>query len=110
MLKIEKPIIAFDYTGAEAEEILRNLTTLYGTHAGSVPLDRELGLDQEFTGYPIAVAENMIALEITEKTEIYEPRAEVEEVTFQSVPDKGLIIPTVRITRSEADGIEGEGE
>lgn len=109
-MELEKSIISFDYTGPEAEEILRNLNTLYGTAAGSVPLDREFGLDHEFLDYPIDVAQNMVALEITEKTELYEPRVEVIEVTFKSDAENGKLIPTVLIARAEnVDDLE-EGD
>lgn len=107
MIDIKNTLIAFDYEGPEIEEIVRNLTTLYGTIAGTVPLDRNFGLSKECISYPIPVAENMIALEITEKTELYEPRVEVEEVTFTSSLD-GVLIPKVVLTRSNRIDTEGD--
>ena len=65
MIDATKSVIFFDYKGPEAEEILRNLSTLYSTIAGTAPLDRDFGLSAESIGSPINVAENMIALEIT---------------------------------------------
>jgi len=107
MLDTKKTIITFDYQGLEADEIIRNLNNLYGTAAGTVPLDRDFGLDQEFISYPLDVAQNMLALEITEKTETYEPRAEVKEISFASTPD-GTLIPTIIITRAEVEEEEGD--
>lgn len=98
MLDVKKTTIAFDYTGPEIKEISRNLKTLYETPSGSVPLDRSFGLDQEFLGYPLDVAKNMLALEITEKTELYEPRVYVKDVKF-TVSNDGLLIPAITIAK-----------
>lgn len=80
----------------EKKEIIENLTLLYAIPAGSVPLDRELGISQEYLDAPLPVAENQVALEIMEKTEQYEPRMEVEEVTFQ-MNDKGVLQPIIQL-------------
>lgn len=108
MIDTNKTIISFDYNGTMTDEISRNLSTLYSTVEGSVPLDRSFGLSSEYISYPLPVAENMIALDIVEKTEIYEPRAEVREVTFEHDID-GQLIPRVLIGRADNDEAE-EGD
>ncbi len=100
MIDTIKTLITFDYQGPELNEILRNLSTLYGTVEGTIPLDRSFGLSQDYLSYPVPVAENMIALEITEKTELYEPRVEVEEITFESTTE-GTVISKVLIRRND---------
>jgi phage baseplate assembly protein W len=109
MIDTSKIVIAFDYTGPEIEEIARNLNMLYETPVGTVPLDREFGLDTDFVGYPLDVAQNMISIEIVEKTETYEPRVKVQEVTFTSTVN-GVLIPNVLITRSETTDNEVDEE
>jgi len=101
MIDTTKTVIEFDYKGPEIEEIARNLNTLYGTVAGTCPLDREFGLDTEFIDYPLNVAQNMIALEISEKTEMYESRVAVKEVNFTYNTMDGVLIPNVLITKSD---------
>ena len=74
----EVAIIGFDYLNAtELEEMQRNLDLLYSTRAGTCPGDRNFGLEQTFESCPTNVAQNLFALEVIEKTEIYENKAEV---------------------------------
>lgn len=94
----------FEYNGPEIEDIKRCLSTLYTTRAGQQPLDRNFGLDCTFVGMPIDVAQNMFTLEVIEKTEVYEPRAEVLEVTFNVDELHGKLEPVILI------GIKEGGE
>jgi phage baseplate assembly protein W len=100
-------IISFDYGSPENEEIARNLATLYSTVEGTIPMDRDFGLSLDATGYPLPVAKNMIALEITEKTETYEPRVEVLKVTF-IYNLEGKLIPNVLIGKADDTGEDDE--
>jgi len=68
----------------EAESILRCLRNLFMTPAGTVPLDRDFGIDQTVLGKPIGIAENLFAIEAIEKVERYEPRVSVQEVHLTS--------------------------
>lgn len=81
----------------EQEDIIRYLQNLIMTPAGTVPLDRDFGLDQSFLGYSIDVAQNLLAIEIIEKVARYEPRASVSEVELSSNAE-GQIIAKVVIT------------
>lgn len=82
---------------AEQEDILRCLRNLYMTPAGTVPLDRDFGLDQSFMGASIDVAQNLLAVEMIDKTARYEPRASVTEVEL-TANAAGQIIAKVAIT------------
>ncbi len=84
--------------GDEAEDIRRCLTTLYLIREGEQPLDRELGLSQEFLDQTEPVARNMLALEIVEKTKRYETRAEVLKVEYQPA-DGGRVVPVIHLKR-----------
>lgn len=101
MIDASKTIISFNYQSEEIEEIKRNLMTLYTTLAGSVAMDREFGLNIDYLDYPLDVEKNMIALEIIEKTETYEPRVQVKEVTF-SFSD-GKLIPKILLSKAEEE-------
>lgn len=87
-------------TGDEYQDIQRSLNMLYTTRAGSVPMDRDLGID--FSGTvdcPVNVAQNNMAMEIIRKTEKYEPRVMVEQVTFEASPEIGTMRARIRLVR-----------
>ncbi len=100
----------FNYLDATGlEEIQRNLGCLYGTAEGTCPGDRHFGIDQSFESYPLNVAQNLFALEVIEKTEEYESRAEILDISF-SYEEDGNMTPriTIGLKDSEEDGGEDE--
>lgn len=89
------------FSPEEFADVKQCLETLYSIRAGSQPLDRNFGIDYDgVVGYPLNVAQNMLALEIIEKTNIYEPRVEVESVSFKTNTN-GQLIPHVKLKRKE---------
>jgi len=99
----EVVIIGFDYLNAtELEEMKRNLDLLYSTAEGTCPGDRKFGLDQTFESYPTNVAQNLFALEVIEKTEIYEDKAEVLSIEYTQAED-GNLTPKIVIGQKEPD-------
>lgn len=83
------------------EDILRSLNTLYSTRAGSQPMRRDFGIDYDgVVGFPLEVAKNKLALEIIEKTEIYEPRVTVDSVDFKVDASNGRLIPIIHILKA----------
>jgi len=99
----EVVIIGFDYLNAtELEEMQRNLDLLYSTAEGTCPGDRKFGLDQTFESYPTNVAQNLFALEVIEKTEIYEDKAEVLSIEYTQAED-GNLTPKIVIGQKEPD-------
>ena len=99
----EVVIIGFDYLNAtELEEMQRNLDLLYSTAEGTCPGDRKFGLDQTFESCPTNVAQNLFALEVIEKTEIYEDKAEVLSIEYTQAAD-GNLTPKIVIGQKELD-------
>lgn len=99
------PIIEQDEESGFSEEefldVRKCLETLLSIRAGSQPLDRNLGIDYDgIVGYPIAVAQNMISLEIMEKVSVYEPRVQIASITFEGSID-GSLVPHIRIIKAE---------
>lgn len=89
------------FSPEEFADVKRCLETLCSIRAGSQPLDRNLGIDYDsIVGYPINVAENMLAVEIIDKINIYEPRAEVSSVTFEHNKN-GQLIPHIHVIKRE---------
>ena len=91
----ENLILNFDYNSSEIDDIKRCLMTLYSTKAGQQPLDREFGLTSDFIGTPLEVCKNLFALEVIEKTERYEPRVQVIDVTYNENYDAGYLEPII---------------
>lgn len=101
MIAVDESIIVLnDMSGNEAEDVRRCLTALYSIREGEQPLDRELGLSQEFLDQPENIARNMLALEIIEKTKRYEERVSVEKVEYKS-GNEGMTIPIIYLKRGD---------
>jgi phage baseplate assembly protein W len=89
------------FSPEEFADIKLCLETLLSVRQGSQPLDRNFGIDLDgVAGYPINVAQNMLALEIIEKVSIYEPRVEVSSVEFESNTD-GQVKPHIHFVKAE---------
>lgn len=89
------------YTLEEFNDVKRCLETLLSVRAGTQPLDRDFGISYEkIVGYPMNVAKNMLSLEIIEKVERYEPRAEVENIEFKG-DENGILIPIIYFVKGE---------
>lgn len=69
------------------EEILRCIRNLIMTPVGTVPLDRDFGIDQSILGLPIDAAQSLLAVEIIDKVDRYEPRVSVAEVKLTASID-----------------------
>lgn len=78
-------------------DVLRCLTVLYGTRVGEQGLDRDFGIDWSFLDQPMETAKAMIEAELITKTRKYEPRAQVERVTWEGDYASGNIRPKVVI-------------
>lgn len=78
------------------DEIYQNLQILYTTPAGTVPFDREFGINYDLLDNPTPIAQGRLIVEYIEKTRKYEPRVSVKEVNFETNED-GSIIPKVVI-------------
>ena len=92
----------FDFTTEEDLDIKRCLINLYGTRAGSQPMDRNFGMNYDsIVGMPPEVAKNMLALEIIIKTQMYEPRVTVESVDFTVDSENGQLMPIIHILKGD---------
>lgn len=82
------------------EEVMQNLWFLYSSIEYDVPLDRALGLNATFIDKPIETAKALATTDIYEKTEKYEPRAEIQNISFSVVEDEyknGILKPIVEV-------------
>jgi phage baseplate assembly protein W len=79
------------------EEVIQNVTMLLSTIKTTVPLYRDFGLSARFLDKPTPAARAMLVAEIIDAIEIYEPRAEVVNITFAGDEMAGQIIPRLEV-------------
>lgn len=82
------------------EEEIDNLLTLYNTPMGTIPMEREKGIDFSYVDMPEMVAQNMFAAEVIQKTKKYSNNIEATSVSFESQED-GVMNAKVVIQRGE---------
>lgn len=85
------------------EEILQNVAIIASTPKFSVPLERGLGLAQRFIDKPIPAAQSILISEVLDAVEEYEPRAQVENVTFELGDQPGVLIPVLEVSIIDDD-------
>lgn len=94
----------FNFESEDLEDIELCLKCLYGTRKGSMPMDRDFGIDYVgITDLPMELAQNQLALNIIEQTEKYEPRVAVTEVTFESDVKTGTLRAYVHLEKNEEE-------
>lgn len=88
------------------EEVMQNLWFLYSSLEYDIPLDRALGMNPVYIDKPMETAKAMAAADIYEKTEKYEPRAEIVNIDFVVDEEQGVLRPVVEVEIS--DGYDNE--
>ncbi len=85
------------FPASELEEVIQNVKTILTTLQGSVPLDRDFGIDSTVIDKPVNVIRPLLVKEIKEKIELYEPRAKLVSIDWGGDGMEGLLIPKVRV-------------
>lgn len=85
-------------------EIMQNVRTILTTPVGSVPLDRDFGVDGQYLDEPQTVVRARMTAAIVEAVEKYEPRVTVENLRWVTVAADGMMVPLVQIRMR--DGVE----
>lgn len=88
-----------DSDNEENQNILKCLKNLLNIRAGTQPMDRELGINWDCLDQLPEVAETLFMVELEDKVEKYEPRAQVKQVTFE-LSENGME-PYIIFTRKE---------
>ena len=91
----------FEYEGQASydrkQNLLQQLRLLTSTRNGSVPLDRDLGLDFSFVDRPIGVVRSLYAAQITEAISKYIPSLKIVEIKWSGGAD-GHFYPRVVVS------------
>lgn len=78
------------------EEVLQNVRTLLATIKYEIPLDRAFGLSGDVVDMPIQQAAANLSSEIFSQIKRYEPRAVVENISFEKDLN-GRLVPIVEV-------------
>lgn len=81
----------------EAEEILQNIRTILITLKGTVPMDREFGVNGSMIDAPLSAAQAKLTAEIVAAVNRYEPRAKVVSVAYSGQEAEGKLETKVRV-------------
>lgn len=95
-----KPVNQIDFGATGVKEIIQNVSFILSTTKFSCPMDREFGWEPDIDS-PINLAKATNATRIIQAIHDYEPRAIVEEITFESNPLNGELKPIVRVMIDE---------
>jgi len=74
------------------EEVLQNVRVILDTPKGTLPLDRNFGVDWSIVDLPIPVAFQRLKAEIVKAVEKYEPRAVINEIEVLPDEDGKVIV------------------
>lgn len=77
------------------EEILNKATFLLSCIKGTIPMNREIGMDPDIMSSPAYIARNLYTISAIELIDKFEPRASVEEVSFMASGGAENMIPKV---------------
>lgn len=88
-----------DYTfqNNRMAELDRQLALLLSTVEGTMPLEREMGLNTDFVDRPPEIAKSLYTAEVTRKVAKFIPSVRVREITW-GVAEGGKLISKVVIT------------
>ncbi len=67
-----------------AKSILQNITLIIGTKRGTVPMYREFGIPMAFLDRPAIVAATVLAAEVEEALERFEPRCTPKNIRCEA--------------------------
>lgn len=74
--------LQFTFATDAMAELDRKLALLYSTREGTMPLDREFGINMDFVDMPPEVAKSLYTAEITKKTAQFIPEVRVQSVQW----------------------------
>lgn len=90
-------VIGVDFAAEGVRNVYQCLLVILTTPKGTVPLDRDFGVNLDVLDQPLNVAKNRIAVEYVEAVRRYEPRADIKEVQWETDELEGKLVPTVVI-------------
>ena len=87
--------LEYTFAGDYMAELDRQLARVLSPREGTMPLDREFGLNMDFVDMPPEAAKSLYTAEVTEKVAKFIPTARVQEVTWGAGAQGNLIAKVV---------------
>lgn len=91
--------LEYTFQDDKLADLDRQLALLLSTPAGTMPLDREFGIQMNFVDKPPEVVKSLYTAEVTKKVPQFIPWVRVYETTWE-YGEQGNIKPKVVITRA----------
>lgn len=79
-----------------SSEVTETLKTIFTTPKGTVPFDRNFGIDMSLLDDSMNDTKGKLIVEFIRQAQLYEPRVKVKEVNFTLDKDNNLM-PKVRV-------------
>ena len=88
------------------EDVLQCVKLILSTPKGSVPLDRDFGVDWSMVDRPVGEVSQILKAHIASQIHKYEPRVKVKkvELTGEELPDGRIKVRVLIEVRDNADG------
>lgn len=80
--------------------VAQNIALIASTKKGTIPFYREFGIPMAFIDKPMTVARTMMISELTEAVDLFEPRAEIKNITFDTDGEKSY--PKLEVSLRDA--------
>jgi len=80
------------------EEIFNKIKFLLTLIKGTIPMNREIGLESDIVDLPMYEAQNRYTVSAMELIEKFETRVTVDEISFDILENTGKMIPKVVVT------------
>lgn len=77
------------------QEVMEKIRFLLTCTKGTIPMNREIGIDSDILDLPLYMAQNKFTVSAMELIETFEPRAAVDEISFIESGNAGNLIPKV---------------
>ena len=84
------------------EEVMQNVRMIVGVRKGTVPIDREFGLDATVVDKPMGAATALLSAQLAKDIPAFEPRARLVSLELKATDD-GVLEPVVKIAVNEGD-------
>jgi len=97
MSSITASSVVVNWAATGSDEIMQNVHMILTTPAGTVPFDREFGVNMSFLDLPLERSKAKMTVEYITKINKYEPRASISSVTFEYDELNGCMYPKVVI-------------
>lgn len=100
----DRYIIQFGEGDGEDAELLEQAYVLMSVRKGSVPIDRNFGINMDILSEPVSDLATDLMTELLEQFEKYIPKLKVVSVEISDLNDQGMVKPVITLERNMSYG------